>query len=359
MNRWFFYFLKKAIMQRKGRFIIGSFSVMLTVGVVTALVVVSTGVRDKMGRQLSAYGANMILTPSEQKAIPEAVFEKIQRISGDVREATGHVYGTVLTEGRVVDIIGLDLKNPQGFRIKGRLPEKPYEAVSGIRLSDLMGLEVGSELTLKNPEGRIKITGVFEKGSDEDSALLLGLNDARKLLGIDGYSAILLSVNTSGIEKVSQLISSTFPGLRVKTIRQIAVAEERLLGKIELLMVLVTLVVLFSSAVALGSTMGANVIERMEEIGLMKAIGARREDVRGFFLFEAVFEGLVGSLAGLPAGVLIAEVVSLSAFHSYVPVKVLYLALPVVAGVALSLLATYLPVRDAVRAVPSEILRGE
>ena len=62
MKPWFFYFLKKSISQCKGRFLIASSAVTLTVAVVSALVMLSLGVRDKIGAELKQYGANMIVT---------------------------------------------------------------------------------------------------------------------------------------------------------------------------------------------------------------------------------------------------------------------------------------------------------
>jgi len=117
--------------------------------------------------------------------------------------------------------------------------------------------------------------------------------------------------------------------------------------------------VLFSSVIALGSTMGANVIERMEEIGLMKAIGATPGDIRKFFMSEAALAGLAGSLGGCLAGVLAAEAVSRTAFGSYVPLSMLVVPGAFVLGISIAMLSTYFPVRDAMKVAPASILRGE
>ena len=55
MNTWFRYFLTKAISQRRGRFILSSAAVMLSVAVVTALATISLGVRDKIGAELKHF----------------------------------------------------------------------------------------------------------------------------------------------------------------------------------------------------------------------------------------------------------------------------------------------------------------
>jgi|Deesub1362A_J573_1020465.scaffolds.fasta_scaffold11589_2 putative ABC transport system permease protein len=359
MNRWFFYFLKRAIEQRKGRFMISAISVLLTVSVLTALIMISTGVREKMGKQLSAYGANMIVSPSSGETIPFDKIKRISSISEKIRNVNYHIYGSLNIKGNIIDLIGLDISKLRGFRIEGDIPTKEDEILVGVNLAEALEIKRGDMLIPEGDNIKLKITGIFEKGSDEDSSIIMDIKEASKILGVDGISAVLMNVDSSAIEQVSDAIKREFPSLKVKTIRQVALAEEKLLRKIELLMMLVTLVVLFSSSVALGSTMGANVIERMEEIGLMKAIGAKSADVRNLFLYEALTEGVTGSVAGILVGIVMAEMVSLSAFHSYVTVKFLYLLPAVGIGVLLAVLATYLPVRDAVRTLPSVILRGE
>ena len=105
--------------------------------------------------------------------------------------------------------------------------------------------------------------------------------------------------------------------------------------------------------------MGANVIERREEIGLMKALGATRADIRRFFLSEALLAGFFGACAGYLFGVAVAEAVSVKAFGSYVPVNLLVVVAAVASGMVISAVSTYFPVRDAMRYNPAVILRGE
>lgn len=359
MNRWFFYFLKKAVQQRKGRFIISSFSVLLTVSVLTVFIVISTGVRQKIGWQLSAYGANIIVSSEREKTIHLEVARQVSQVSEKVRSVDYHVYGDIKVKGTTVDLIGLNISRIGGFKVQGRIPAKENEVMVGRRLTEGLGLKSGDTIMAEGSNEVLFITGTFEKGTDEDSSIIMSTEGALRLLGQDGISAILMNIDPSIIDQIGDRIKRMFPSLKVKTIRQIALAEEALLKKMELLMFLVTMVVLFSSTVSLGSTMGSNVIERMEEIGVMKAIGAKKADVRNLFLYEALLEGMAGTIAGLIVGMIMAEIISLSAFNSYAPINPLYLLPPFFAGMLLSVIATHLPVKDVMRALPSAILRGE
>jgi len=358
-NEWFLYFLKKSVSQRKGRFIISAAAVMLTVTVVTALASLSLGVRDKLGVELKQYGANMIVAGKSGSPIDALVAEEIKTLSPDIKGAACQLYGTMTLKGGVVEVMGTEPGAMSGYRIRGTLPRAPDELMVGVNVKDVFKIKQGDLIRFAGGAVEFRVTALFEKGSDEDGFIVLPLDGAQKLLKVSGVSAILLNSDSRRLKEVEDLIHLRYPALEVKTLRQVAVAEERVLGRIQLLMLIVTVVVLFSSVIALGSTMGANVIERLEEIGLMKAIGATRGDIRRFFMSEAAFSGLLGALSGYLLGTVAAEAVSKTAFGSFIPMNILVAPLSVLLGVFIAVLATFLPVKDAMKVVPARILRGE
>ncbi|MDH4161396.1 MAG: FtsX-like permease family protein [Nitrospirota bacterium] len=359
MNAWFRYFLTRSISQRRGRFILSSSAVLLSVMVVTALVTVSLGVREKIGAELKRYGANMIVTHGEGQLIPGAVAQEVRGLSPAIKDAASQLYGSAMLRQTAVEIVGIEPGKMAGYRVAGSLPAGPSELMVGVNLREAIKVKQGGTIAFDGHSGEFTISAFFEKGPDDDSTIVLTLAGAQKLLAMDGVSAVLLNADSARLLEVERRVRERWPFLEVKTLKQVAVAEERILGRIQLLMLLVTVVVLFSSMVALGSTMGANVIERMEEIGLMKAIGATRGDIRSFFMAEAALAGLTGSLAGYGGGVLAAEAVSRTAFGSFVPLNVLVIPGALVLGMVIAIAATYIPVRGAMKVVPARILRGE
>ena len=359
MKPWFFYFLKKSISQRKGRFLIASSAVTLTVAVVSALAMLSLGVRDKIGAELKQYGANMIVTGRSGGEIDAETAAVIRGMGAAIKDSAVQIYGTMTVKDMVVEVMGMESGKMSGFRLHGVLPKAPGEMMVGINLRDLLKVKQGDALAVPGRNGSYRVAAVFEKGPDEDSMIVMRLEDAQEVLGMRGVSAILLNADTKKLAEVEEWVRQRHPSLQVKTLKQVAVAEERILGRVQLLMLLVTMVVLFSSVIALGSTMGANVIERMEEIGLMKSLGATRKDIRNFFMAEAGAAGLGGALAGYLGGVIAAEAVSKTAFGSFVPVNLPVMPGALLLGVVIAVVSTYLPVRNAMKVVPAQILRGE
>jgi putative ABC transport system permease protein len=359
MKNWFFYFLKRSIKQRLLRFALSASAVMLTVLVVTALVTITVGIRTKMAAQLRSYGANMMVTDRQGGFIAPDVVERIGALSPAIRDATPQVYGAVPSPYGTVEIVGVDPRTMTEYRITGAPPRSDDEVMVGGNVKDALRAAPGGRLVLGEPLREFRVTALFERGTDDDGTVVLSLSAAQRLLGVTGVSAVLLRGDSGSLAAIEEAVLAAYPALRARTLRQVAVAEERILGKIQLLMLAVTAVILLSSAVALGSTMAANVLERSTEIGLLKAIGATRQDIRNFFLAEATLAGLCGAGAGYFAGIAAAEAVSRTAFGSYIVPDLLTPVLALVLGVAVALIATYVPVRDAMRVVPALILRGE
>jgi len=357
IRKWFFIFLVRSVSQRKGRFVISSCAVMMSVAVVTALVTLSLGTDEKIGNELKQYGANMIVTEKHGGMIERSLADDI-RSTKHVRSSALQTYGTGHINGKSYEMIAIEPDSVSGVRIRGSLPRNDNELMVGTDIKDLIGAAPGDTVRFDN--GKVfQVTGIFEKGSEEDSALVIPSGAARDLLGTDGISAVLLNVDSDMMDEVRDEMTRTYPSVSVKTIRQVAMAQENLLTKMQLLMLIVTIVVIFASVIALGSTMSANVIERTGEIGLMKAIGATAADIRKFFVTEAALTGMTGAVSGYIAGIVAAEGVSWAAFGSYVSVDPYSMVIALFIGTCMSMLSTWFPVMRAMKLKPAIILRGE
>jgi putative ABC transport system permease protein len=352
---WFLYFIRKAISERAGRFGLSLFAVMLLASVLTAYLLITLGIKEALGRELKRFGANMIVLPRKGH-IPESALNRL-RAYPHVRAAGPQIYGTITVEGQPVNLIGLSVKEFLAGRLKGRPPEKEQEVMVGASLAQALSLEEGSEVSVGDGT-TLRVVGIFERGTEEDLAIVTSLETAKRLLGTEGYSAILVNVEPEALEDVAKKVSTEL-SLKTKTVMQIARAEQSLYEKIKLLMLMVMVVVTVCVSASLSSTMGANILERMEEIGLMKALGARRAQIDLHFLAEAALAGILGSIAGFLAGVGVAEAVARTAFGAFVPVKILVLVPVALFCILIVLASTVVPVRRATGVPASWILRGE
>lgn len=363
MRKGFYLFFLKSLSQRKGRIIIASCSVTLAVAVITGMIGLTAGIQEKLGAELKSYGANIIVSPDKDAFIDFREMENIARLK-NVEDVSGQIFGKAEVNQQVIELIGLDISSisDRGWRLYGAWPRKESEIIAGINLRDALQLEEGMTLSLTH-EGttmNFVLTGLFEKGGTEDNAFILSLPGAWRLFGSHNkISTVLVSGRAGKLESLVQDIGDIVPSVNVRTSRQIALAEESLLGKMQLLMTLVTIVVLFAAGISVGSTMGANVLERREEIGLMKAVGATGGEITRFYRTEALLIGFLGGIAGYVFGYIFAQVTSRGAFDSLISVPVYTVMLSILSGLVLSTVSGYFPVRAALKDSAATILRGE
>jgi putative ABC transport system permease protein len=138
--------------------------------------------------------------------------------------------------------------------------------------------------------------------------------------------------------QVEALTESEFKGNQADQINQ-------LLGLIYALLALAIVVSLFGIV----NTLVLSITERTRELGMLRAIGTSRRQVRRMIRYEAVITALIGGVLGLVLGVVLAILVTqpLDGFKLSIPVGslVVVLILSAVAGV----MAAVLPARRASR----------
>jgi putative ABC transport system permease protein len=362
-KKGFIFFFVKSVSQRMGRFFTASVSVMLAVAVITGISGLTYGIKEKLGDELRSYGANMIVSPLKEPFLEYDAIEIISRLP-NVIDAEGQVYGRVSVMKESVEVIGIDPGRLQdrGWRLFGRLSEKEGEVLAGIKLKEALKLAEGDTVSLHNEGGvmNYSVSGFIESGRAEDNSFLMSLDDAWRLLGTDRVlSAVLVRGEAGETGKIADEIKKALSSVSVKTVRQVAVAEVSLLYKMQLLMILVSLIVLFAASVSVAGTVGANVIERRDEIGLMKALGATANNIRVFYIAESTLIGIVGGIDGFILGYIFTQAVSWKAFGSFITIPFFVVALSVLAGLLISLFASHFPVRDVLKYNPAVILRGE
>ena len=145
----------------------------------------------------------------------------------------------------------------------------------------------------------------------------------------------------------------------MRPIRQIAEGEGRILTRVGALMWLVTLAALLAASLAVAATAGTTVLERTEEVGLMKALGAPRRMVGAFFLGEQWLLALVGGTLGYAIGLELARVVGERVFGVLPETRLILLPVVLSVAAAVATVGSLLPLRRIVRLNPAPVLRGE
>ncbi|MBI3027471.1 ABC transporter permease [Candidatus Woesearchaeota archaeon] len=129
-------------------------------------------------------------------------------------------------------------------------------------------------------------------------------------------------------------------------------------------LVLIALISLVVAFVNIMNTMYTAIIERTKEIGVMKAVGARNSDILFIFMFESGLLGLIGGLAGVIIGYVVASIGGrIAAANGFALLKPEFPIMLIFGCLLFSFLvgaaAGYFPARRASRLKPVDALRYE
>jgi putative ABC transport system permease protein len=116
---------------------------------------------------------------------------------------------------------------------------------------------------------------------------------------------------------------------------------------------------LLVGAIGIITIMTIAVNERSNEIGLLRALGARQSQVLSLFLGEAIVIAAIGGLSGLLLGVGLAQLLHLTLPALPVHTPFIYVVLSEVIAVIIGLAAGVLPARRAAKMDPVEALKEE
>ncbi len=143
-----------------------------------------------------------------------------------------------------------------------------------------------------------------------------------------------------------------------ETMAQYIATANRILQGVSVIGVVAASVSLLVGALGIMNIMGTSVLERTREIGIRKAIGARRRDILLQFLVEATLTSTVGGFLGLALGSLVSYLLALwTGFPLMASWPIVAIGLAVSVGVGL--LSGYYPARRAAMMRPVEALRYE
>ena len=116
---------------------------------------------------------------------------------------------------------------------------------------------------------------------------------------------------------------------------------------------------LLVGAIGIITIMTIAVNERTSEIGLLRALGARKPQILSLFLGEAIVLAAIGGLCGLALGIGFAHLLHIALPALPVHTSIIYVVLSEAIAIIIGLAAGVLPARRAARLDPVEALRTE
>jgi len=230
-------------------------------------------------------------------------------------------------------------------------------------------LKIGDTYTVKYKEKglnetvyNLTVVGIISTGGNEDDQIFVNLQVAQNITSRqDKVHTVQVSAlcNACPVDTFAQEIEGKIPDIEARTVKQLVSVEMSILGKIENMMFLITIVALFASALGVLTTMTTSVIERQKEIGLMKSVGAENKRIVSLFFSEATIIGVIGGLSGYAVGLVLSQFIGVSVFNTYIAPHFEIIPVVIMISVVIAILASIFPVRRAIKIEPAIVLRGE
>jgi len=337
----------KDIMRRKKRVLYASLGVVIGITTIIAVLTIALAGQTNIYGQLEKYGANLMVMPAisdidmglgglslgtlsvGENYISEDKLPEIRQIAdskirealniedeGDIVTIAPKLYMNTKVNGTSVIVVGVSPQEERQLKTwwkvsQGKYLEASDEALVGAIAAELLGFNVGDKITLNG--GEVTVAGILEEtGSNEDYQVFVPLETAQKAFDKEGLVSsidIRALCNACPTSDIASAINENMPGVRAVAVTQIAETEMGMLEKVKGFLFALAAITLAVGCFGVVNTMTTSVHERIKDIGIMKAVGASRNQIMKIFFYEAAIVGVAGGLVGYVTGTLLAYIV--------------------------------------------------
>jgi putative ABC transport system permease protein len=383
------------------------------IGTAVALLSLSFTIKDEIGAQLDQFGANIVVVPQSNSlsldyggvTVSGVSFDVHQLKNEDARTILDIAYsnrlsiiapkllGAIQVEGRDVLLAGVDFESElnmkRWWQIVGRVPKSDDDLLVGYDAARALGLiEASSDnrpaAAMPDMPGmhhskhaqsftitrdRLQIAGrehrvasvLVPTGGREDGMIFGSLAHVQSLLGKpDQLSLIEVSAlcQNCPVEDIVAQMSEKLPYAKVSAVQQSVRARTETVDRLTRFSAAVSAVVLAIGALMIFTTMMGSVVERTKEIGVMRAIGFRREHIVKGLMIEVAVISVAGGVLGWVAGMLASwAVLPYFAEGAGLEINPLLALASVVAALGIGAVSSFYPAVRAARLDPSEAVR--
>ena len=355
----------KALFANKGRTILTTLGIMIGIATVILVLSAGAGFRALIDKQVAAFGTNTLYVqtkvPSSNKTIAandnvntgvvitsfkQRDLDSINRLPnvvGSYGIVIGQAVASYRSNQKTIAYMGSSadrFKIDQSTLKSGRFYTEA-EDNSGAQVV-ILGNKIGSDLFKQDdPLGKLVkigtlnflVIGVYNPssglGGGNDDYAFIPLNTAqKKMLGINYLIEAVVQIKdlnlsdltaqdiSSAVRRNHGITDEAKDDFKVTTQAQVMDIFNTIFNSITILLIAIAAISLIVGGVGIMNIMYVVVTERTSEIGLKKALGAKRSDILFEFLIEAVLVTLLGGFIGIMFGAFLSWILTTVAIQS-------------------------------------------
>ena len=333
----------------------------IVVGVIAivSLISLSEGLKSAITDEFNNLGSQKITITSKyqsfgggrsSKGLTDEDIKTIEKIS-DVEYATGSLNGFLETrynqKKQMLSYISYEPKyfekmlkqeNKEMFKGNYISSDKSKEVIVGYsfydsdKIDNLFGktLDLGRKIKIADTE--YTVVGILKKTGDgrKDSVIYISNENLKEITNNDTFDTIYaITKDGKDVEVTAEKIKDRLERKRgsqdvfVTSPIQEAKNREETLGMVSIVIIGIACISLLVGGIGILNSMYTSVFERKKEIGILKAVGAKKSDILLIFLLESGIIGLIGGTIGVLLGFGLASLVKLAAAQAGITINIL------------------------------------
>jgi len=313
--------VSKNLFRRKGRFIFTLLGISIGMAAFVALLSLGANMRGEVEKQAKALGANLVIVPENicvynqmailtgdtiSESMQYDIFERISNIEG--LTVIPHLTQKTPVQSRPAVVVGILPEETKDFR-NWQIAQGVYFSsadenaiIIGSNIAERFDLNIGDELTVRQEQ--FSIIGVLSQTqSNDDDTLFMPLSVVQRIFDKEGYISYMSAI-VDDIAKIENYTAAVLDiaSVQVSTDEQLLGSVLTIVNSVNTTLQLVAGVSLIAAAFGIINTMMTAIYERRREIGILRAIGGKRNMIFRIFLLESGLYGLLGGVVGVVVG---------------------------------------------------------
>lgn len=372
--------------RQPGRAAITASSMMIGLAICIAMLAMITSIEHGfIGYLDKSLGTDYLLMPPSlilgggNLGANQGLMERIKATNG-VEAATSLRLATTQSGDSTLQVIGVDpVVYPQiaGLEFSKGESASAFTALANGRAIIVNGIyatsnnvKVGDKLTLKTPTGD-QVYNVVGVGFDYLNAKIQTgyISQANLAQDFNSTADLLLLVNRtpdsneSAVTASLQAIVKDYPAFTMINSTEFKAEQMNLFKMVMSVFYVMVFMLAVPGLIAMANTMSINVIERTREIGMLRAVGTTRTQVKRMIFAESVLLSALGTTMGILVGLFLSDLllkaIAYIGFGADFYFPTVGIVLSIIVGLAFGILGAMVPARQAANTIIVEALQYE